>query len=404
MESFNTITWFLNLLALFVFVLPVYYLVPRVAVQQCLLILTGAALFFFVAPRMLLFCLLYWSLVFVLHRLVARATNTRTGRPLFAMSLLIALLPMLLWKLLPVPFYDVTNLYGHLALWLTWPTVGQIDAAKPILAVAGLSYATFRAVDLIIQTHLRIIPAQRLRAFWTYALFPPIQVVGPIAEFREICAEHESAKRYDPENIAAGGWQLFTGIVKVYVLAYPLSPSVQIFQSFDVNATRVLWWELLCFLGYFYLNFAGFSDIAIGLARLLGYTLRGNFDWPYLQPNIQAFWNHWHMSLTRFAQRNVYIPAGGYRKRTQYRAIIATMMVIALWHDISLSFVIFGLYHAAGLCLHRWWSQRPGANARTPRPVAAVLATFVFVGLSFPLIVLPPPLILPYYGHLFGIL
>ena len=79
--------------------------------------------------------------------------------------------------------------------------------------------------------------------------------------------------------------------------------------------------------------------MAIGTARLLGFKLAPNFNNPYLKTNPQDFWNSWHMSLTRFAQRNVFVPMGGMRARTQYPAIVATMMVIALWHDLSIPLV-----------------------------------------------------------------
>ena len=95
--------------------------------------------------------------------------------------------------------------------------------------------------------------------------------------------------------------------------------------------------------------------MAIGSARILGFRLAPNFNNPYLKTNPQDFWNSWHMSLTRFAQRNVFVPMGGMRAQTQYVAIVATMMVIALWHDLSIPLVIFGLYHSAGLIIHRRW-------------------------------------------------
>ena len=92
--------------------------------------------------------------------------------------------------------------------------------------------------------------------------------------------------------------------------------------------------ELFVFALYFFFNFSGFSDVAIGSARLYGFRLKPNFDNPYMKTNPQAFWNSWHMSLTRFAQRNVFVPLGGMRPQHQYRAIFATIMVIALWHDL----------------------------------------------------------------------
>ena len=107
--------------------------------------------------------------------------------------------------------------------------------------------------------------------------------------------------------------------------------------------------------------------MAIGCARIFGFRLAPNFNNPYLKTNPQDFWNSWHMSLTRFAQRNVFVPMGGMRARTQYVAIVATMMVIALWHDLSIPLVIFGIYHSTGLVLHRLWTAR----RPVPRPQPA---------------------------------
>ena len=110
------------------------------------------------------------------------------------------------------------------------------------------------------------------------------------------------------------------------------------------------WLELALFAWYFYFNFSGFSDMAIGCARLLGFKLAPNFNNPYMKTNPQDFWNSWHMSLTRFAQRNVFVPMGGMRARTQYPAIVATMMVIALWHGLSIPLV------SSGSTTRRDWS------------------------------------------------
>jgi len=115
-----------------------------------------------------------------------------------------------------------------------------------------------------------------------------------------------------------------------------------------------VWMALLVFSWSFYFNFSGFSDLAIGIACLFGFKLKSNFNHPFFSRNIRTFWANWHMSLTRFAQRNVFIPLGGMRKRTQYVAIVGTMIVIALWHGLSFGFVLFGLYHSFGLCIHRF--------------------------------------------------
>ena len=144
--------------------------------------------------------------------------------------------------------------------------------------------------------------------------------------------------------------------MKVFLFAYLLRVSQGVFDLDAHEGSPLEYWlELAIFAWYFYFNFSRLLDMAIGSARILGFRLAPNFNNPYLKTNPQDFWNSWHMSLTRFAQRNVFVPMGGMRAQTQYVAIFATMMVIALWHDLSIPLVIFGLYHSAGLIIHRRW-------------------------------------------------
>ena len=166
----------------------------------------------------------------------------------------------------------------------------------------------------------------------------------------------------------------------------------------------LLWLNLFLYMWFFYLNFAGYSDLAIGTARLLGFRLKENFSWPYFRRNIAEFWNNWNMSLSRFAQRNAFVPLGGYRPRTQYVALFATIMVIALWHDISIAMVLFGCYHGFALIVHRFLQGRR-ADAPEPGPLGAwgrIVATNLFVMLSFPLLVLPIGAALRFYAALIG--
>ncbi len=107
------------------------------------------------------------------------------------------------------------------------------------------------------------------------------------------------------------------------------------FNPVAVGPAWEFWFELLRFGLFFYFNFSGFSDIAVGTALLFGFKISPNFNNPYVKTNPQDFWNSWHMSLTKFCQRNVFVPLGGMRRNRQYPAILATIMVIALWHDLT---------------------------------------------------------------------
>lgn len=400
--SFDTITYFADLFALALLIVPLYYALPRQWARRTLMTIVGAYLIYAIAPRLLVFYAIFWTLVWVLHRLITRSTEKPGENIVFTLSIVATLAPMVLWKLFPYEAVVRFNLDTHLLVTLFSRRLQEIDNIRNIIIPIGLSFATFRGVDFLVQTYLGIIGPVKPGKLFYYGFFPPIQVIGPIAEYSEVNAD-DKVIRWDSGNMGAGLAKIATGLLKIYVLAFPLQESAAIFSAPFQPAWKV-WASLLGFAWYFYFNFAGYSDIAIGSARLLGIRLNPNFNFPYLQPNPQAFWGAWHMSLTRFAQRNIFVPLGGYRRGSQYLAMFATMMVIALWHDLSLSLVIFGFYHATGVCANRWWSDKRGGVPQSAPPVRvlATVLTFLFVMLSFPLIMMPIENLAAFYSSLLG--
>jgi alginate O-acetyltransferase complex protein AlgI len=408
MPVFNTIGYFLDLFALLPIALLLYYAMPRAWAQKLLLILLGVGLLAALAPRLALFYLGFWTVVALLQ---GGLSALRTGGPRrigLAMAIVLLLAPLELWKLFPDEFLAYYNVYLNAFISALYAPLGLIDLVKAVVIPIGISFSTFRAIDLLVQTHLGVVARQRWLDIFAYGFFPPIQVVGPVAEYREVSLGFDEPKRASLENLREGTKRILIGLFKLYALSYPLSGSADLLAGLETTSAVMLWCRLGLFTWYFYLNFAGFSDIAIGSARLLGFTLAENFDRPFFQQGPQQYWNHWHMSLTRFAQRNVFVPAGGYRARTQYRAIFATMLVIALWHDLSIGMVIFGLYHAMGIALQRAWeSSRPRRSRDTPEafvaPFLRGFGTYVFVGLSFPLLVVPSTELASFYLALVGV-
>jgi alginate O-acetyltransferase complex protein AlgI len=385
-------SYFSDLLVLFVVVLPLYYLIPRSWIRQLLLGLTGAYLIFLIAPRLLLFYLLFWLLVFALQHASALFRERRASWVWTTLLIGLALTPMVVWKLSPEWAVTQFNLKMNTAVSDTNAWLGAIDRVRNLILPIGLSFATFRAVDQIIKVRLEIVPPLNGFQQFAFGFFPPVQVIGPVIEYTEIEDGLANRGRFSPNDMLSGVITIAIGAVKVFLFAYLLRNSSDVFLlATHTGAAWQYWLELALYALYFYFNFSGFSDMAIGSARLLGYRLAPNFNNPYLKTNPQDFWNSWHMSLTRFAQRNVFVPMGGMRAKTQYAAIVATMMVIALWHGLSIPLVIFGLYHSAGLVIHRIWVSRHPVPSPRPllRRIGANLVFFAYFLLSLPLLELP---------------
>lgn len=395
--------YFSDLLVLLVGVLPAFYLLPWSRARQFLLGLTGAYLIFLIAPRLLLFYVLFWGLVFGLQHAAGLFRERRASWVWTSLLIVLALAPMVVWKVAPEWFVPGFNLRMNTAVNDLSAWLGAIDRVRNLILPIGLSFATFRAVDQIIKVRLEILPPLKALQQFAYGFFPPVQVIGPVIEYTEIEEGLEKRPRFDPRDLLSGVLTIAIGAVKVFVLAYLLRGSSDVFllASYD-GAAWEYWLELALYALYFYFNFSGYSDMAIGAARLFGFRLAPNFNNPYIRTNPQDFWNSWHMSLTRFAQRNVFVPMGGMRSRTQYVAIVATMMVIALWHGLSLPLVIFGIYHSAGLVLHRMWVARHpvSTNRSLLRREGAHVLFFVYYLISLPLLMLSLSQLPDFYGRL----
>lgn len=411
-DGFGAFNYFVNLLVLLVVVLPVYYLLPSIVLRRVLLIALSAVMIFYVAPKLLLLYLLFWPLGYLLILLVQKFADRSSASVVLGATIVLALGPLVVWKLFSDQFELALNLFSHDFLLLMFEPIAEANALRSAIIPVGLSFATFRLIDVLVQVNLGLIEKISFIRFIYFGFFPTLFPVGPIAEYREIGADNDECIALSADNLGVGAFRILMGCAKVFVLAYPLAWSANIFNYYDFNASPMVWASLFCFAIFFWLNFSGFSDIAIGITRLFGVRLKENFDNPYWRRNPQEFWANWHMSLTRFAQRNIFIPLGGFRKKTQFIAIFCTIMTIALWHDLSVSLILFGCYHAAGLIVVRIWQDRQKGDVleqasisgavSMAKDVGARVATFFFVLLSFPMLVLSYKDLPNFYALLFS--
>jgi len=403
--NFDSFEFFANLFVVLAVLVPVYRLVTNVVARRILLGLVGVYLLYLIAPRLALFYLAFWFVVGLLQWVVGRTAEKRFGTLIFAAASVAVLAPMVTWKIWTETFVIDFNLWGNSAARTLMGPWGDVDLARDIILPLGLSFSTFRAFDLIIKTYLGALDPIRADEVFFYGFFPPVQLIGPVIQYTEIRDAVRAKRTRVTDDLREGLLLVVSGLFKIFVVSYPLQSSSDVFGALDQNSLGVLWLELVLFAFYFFFNFAGYSDLAIGASRLLGFDIGRNFDWPYTKTNPQSFWNAWHISLTGFFRRNVFVPFGGMRERSQYRAMVLTIMAIAMWHDISIPLLVFGLYHAAGLVGHRYLltKRQPPADEPLFRRVAKAGALFAFVDLSLPLMVVKANQIVPVYSHLIGV-
>jgi D-alanyl-lipoteichoic acid acyltransferase DltB (MBOAT superfamily) len=240
-----------------------------------------------------------------------------------------------------------------------------VHLSFPILHVVlpvGISFYTFLSMSYTIDVYRRELKASKTPLdFMLYVAFFPHLVAGPIVRASFLLPQCQRARVIVPEEVANGLWLILMGYVKKVVIADRLAQvanwgfSGPIPPFSDANA----WIPIYAFAFQIYGDFSGYSDIARGLSKLMGFELVVNFRAPYLVSNPSEFWKHWHISLSTWLRDYLYIPLGGNRKgpvRT-YLNLMITMFLGGLWHGAGAAYILWGVYHGTLLAVQRAWNN-----------------------------------------------
>lgn len=228
---------------------------------------------------------------------------------------------------------------------------------NPVHLPIGISFFTFQAMSYVIDVYRREVPAAKnpLHIGLYIALFPQL-IAGPIVRYRDIY--QQIVKRsVTLEDFSAGVTRFVYGMGKKVLLANTLAITADKIFAIPISGltTPLAWLGIVCYTLQIYFDFSGYSDMAIGLGRMFGFTFLENFNFPYISRSIQEFWRRWHISLSTWFRDYLYIPLGGNRKgnlRTHINLIIV-FFLCGLWHGASWNFVVWGLFHGFFLVLER---------------------------------------------------
>lgn len=214
----------------------------------------------------------------------------------------------------------------------------------------GLSFFTFFSISYLIDVYKHIVPAEpNFFNYSTYITFFPYISAGPITRYKTMSNQLRERK-IELINITQGIERFIIGFTKKILIANQLAPITNTFFNLPVNELNLIlaWIGALCFTMEIYFDFSGYSDMAIGIARIFGFRIPENFNYPYLAISIKDFWTRWHISLSSWLKDYIYIPLGGNRMG-KLRANINLLIVFlacGLWHGISANFVSWGAYQA----------------------------------------------------------
>jgi D-alanyl-lipoteichoic acid acyltransferase DltB (MBOAT superfamily) len=277
---------------------------------------------------------------------------------------------------------------AEVAAWLGFElTPFTLEVVLPV----GVSFYTFQSLSYTIDVYRgRLAPTRSLADFALYVAFFPQLVAGPIERATHLLPEIQSPRRFDWDRFGAGSWLILWGTFKKTVVADNLAFLVDMVYAPASPATggEVLV-ATFAFAIQIYCDFSGYTDVARGSAKLLGFELMHNFARPYFAASPAEFWQRWHISLSTWLRDYLYIPLGGNRHGTlrTYRNLILTMLLGGLWHGAAWTFVLWGAFHGVWLTLHR--ALEPALARRAPRAGAgawlwqALCIAVTFFGVCF---------------------
>jgi D-alanyl-lipoteichoic acid acyltransferase DltB (MBOAT superfamily) len=260
---------------------------------------------------------------------------------------------------------------------------------RSVVLPVGISFFTFMAISYVVDAYRGDFRPTSLETFAVYLSFFPHLVAGPIVRPGELIPQLDTPRSPRRLDTSRAFYLIATGLFKKVVIANTLAGGIvdDVFGAPGEHSSLELLIGVYAYAVQIYADFSGYTDIAIGIALLLGFTFPQNFDSPYTATSIQDFWRRWHMTLSRWLRDYVYVPLGGSRGGglLTYRNLMLTMLIGGLWHGAAWTFVAWGGLHGAALVAGRWRRSRPGYREPTGmrRVWLARLVTFHLVCLGW---------------------
>jgi D-alanyl-lipoteichoic acid acyltransferase DltB (MBOAT superfamily) len=324
----------------------------------------------------------WWSVLFLLLILAGIVINYFISRYLLISGnqparrfwlitgIVVNLIPLIYFKYLAF-FVETLNAIAHVGF--VWERV--------VLPLA-ISFYTFQKIVLLVQSYRREVPDVTFRSYTLFILFFPHLIAGPITSAKELLPQFNERDTYHFrfDNFAVGFTIFAFGLAKKVLIADSAAPyATAVFAAADRGdpiSSIVAWTGALAFTFQLYFDFSGYSDMAVGLARMFNIRLPINFFSPYKATSISDFWRRWHMSLSWFLREYVYFPLGGSRHGTPRHLtnLFLTMLISGLWHGAGWTFIAFGAVHGVALVVQTAWRKLVGISVGN---VAGWAMTFV---------------------------
>ena len=311
--------------------------------------LLAASLFFYAWGEQLLVLLFAGSIAinWLLGLVIEEKRSVRQGRLWLWAALFIDMGLLLYFKYADFFLDSFNTVFGT--------TIPLLSIALPI----GISFYTFQLMSYEVDVYRGNVAAQHsIVDFAAYVSLFPQLIAGPIVRYADVAAQLQH-RRHTIDSAAEGSRRFLLGLGKKVLLANTLGTLCRSYYASGDLSVLYHWLYAVAFSLQIYFDFSGYSDMAIGLGRLFGFTLPENFDYPYISRSITEFWRRWHMTLGSWFRDYVYIPLGGNQRglKVQLRNILIVWMLTGLWHGAAWNFVLWGLWYALLLTIEKLGSK-----------------------------------------------
>jgi alginate O-acetyltransferase complex protein AlgI len=347
---------FSSLIFIFAFlpiVLLLYYLCPRKGKNGILLI---ASLFFYAWGGISLSTVLLFSFLanYLFGIWIENASKSKTFKLPITLGVIFNVLLLGVAKYANFAVENINNI-------LISNEISPIKNPNIVLPL-GISFFTFHAMSYLIDVYRKVTPAQHnILKLALYISFFPQLIAGPIVRYHDIAPQLSNRK----ETISAfskGIERFVLGLVKKVIVANQFAIVAN--EAFHLNPEilpqQLAWAGVICFSFQIYFDFAGYSDMAVGMGLMFGFKLPENFNYPYISRSIREFWKRWHMTLGQWLRDYLYIPLGGNRVGTflTYLNLIIVFTLCGFWHGANWNFIIWGLAHGLFMVIERLWLEK----------------------------------------------
>ena len=331
-SSISFLYYFLPVFLVLYFLTPVKY--------RNITLLIGNLLFYFYGEQRYFYIIILMGLI---NYLIGNKLSKSKSKFILTIGILINILVLFYFKYYDFFVQNFNNIFGFNISFLN------------IIIPLGISFFTFKNISYIADIYNgKIQKAKNLFYYLTYLVMFPSLVQGPIVKYETVSEELE--KRSSSFNLFSKGVSRFViGLSKKVILADTLGKFISSLSLIESQTVLSAWLKAICDITRLYLDFSGYSDMAIGLGLMLGFHFLENFNYPFCASSLTDFWRRWHISLSSFFKDYIYIPLGGSRvnKFRKYLNIFIVWFVTGLWHGASWNFILWGLYFGIFLVIEK---------------------------------------------------